>query len=152
MKKALKIAGIIVAVLVVLCAIGMFAASAGLSEVKALRIEPIDPSTLADGTYSGAYAKARWRYNLSVEIAGGRIASIALTDDKMASAKKANQEVIDSVVAKQDIGLEIDAYTGASAHGKALLKAVENALSTAPLKPEPTDTVDQSDTSQAESQ
>lgn len=128
MSKALKITGIVLALMFVMGGLMYFGATYRLAEVRSTEIHPVDISAVPDGEYTGSFCAGRWCYNLSVAVAEGRITAIRLLDDKMASYGDANQKLIDSVIAKQDISLPIDAYTAASVHGKAFLKAVERAL------------------------
>jgi len=99
----------------------------GMNEVKSLAIRDIDLSKIANGTYRGSYSKGRWSYNLSVTVEDHKIRAMRLLDSKMKMAEKPNMQQIDRVISSQS--LRVDTVTGATVFSKALLKAIENALS-----------------------
>jgi uncharacterized protein with FMN-binding domain len=51
---------IIIAVLVVLVVLGLFAVTRGMKEIRNLSIEAPDISQIKDGVYEGSYKKTRW--------------------------------------------------------------------------------------------
>ena len=126
----MRIALIIVAVLVVIVLLGLFAVTRGMKEIKNLRIENPDVSQIQDGVYEGSYKKTRWNYGVKVTVKGGRIADVEVThkpDDGDFTSKAAEK-----IVEAQTV--QIDTVSGASINTRAFQKAVETALKNAPRK------------------
>jgi len=126
MKRVLKWIGIGVLSVIALFLISLPVLNRGMGEIKALTINQVDLFSLSDGIYTGSYCKGRWCYTVEVEINTHQITDIRLVDDKMSSMKKVNDSLIKRILEKQQVA--VDTYTGATVTSKALLKAVENAL------------------------
>jgi uncharacterized protein with FMN-binding domain len=102
-----------------------------MNQIKKIEIKDIDLSQIKDGEYLGQYASGRWQYMVRVIVSGGEIKNIEILNEKsgfigMNAYKQLNDEVISRVLKNQS--LKIDAVTGATVSTKALLKALENAL------------------------
>src|SRR6056297_208568 len=126
----MRIALIIVAVLVVIVLLGLFAVTRGMKEIKNLNIENPDVSQIQDGEYEGSYKKTRWNYGVKVTVKDGRIADVEVTqkpDDGDFTSKAAEK-----IVGAQNV--QIDTVSGASINTRAFQKAVETALKSAPRK------------------
>lgn len=126
----MRIALIIVAVLVVIVLLGLFAVTRGMKEIKNLSIENPDVSQIQDGVYEGSYKKTRWNYGVKVTVKDGRIADVEVTqkpDDGDFTSKAAEK-----IVGAQTV--QIDTVSGASINTRAFQKAVETALKGAPRK------------------
>jgi uncharacterized protein with FMN-binding domain len=102
----------------------------GRAEVRALVIQEVDLSRVADGAYSGSYHKGRWTYDVEVIVREHRIVSVKNLDARMTmdAVKPWNAAASDLVLEKQAI--ELDVISGASVRSKAFEEAVEVALST----------------------
>ncbi len=112
--------------IVLLAAMVMFR---GMGTVKNLDIGVVDLGSVADGTYRGEYKYARWSYTADVTVRDHKIVDVKLVDDKNKVMEKASMELI-SKIASQGT-LKVDTVSGATVTSKALLKAVENALTSA---------------------
>lgn len=126
----MRIALIIVAVLVVIVLLGLFAVTRGMKEIKNLRIENPDVSQIQDGVYEGSYKKTRWNYGVKVTVKSGRIADVEVTQkpDDGDFTSKAAEKIVEAQT------VQIDTVSGASINTRAFQKAVETALKNAPRK------------------
>ena len=119
---------IIIFGIIVLFAVMLIGATAGMGEVKKLVIKDVDLTMIADGVYKGSYHKNRWTYDAEVIVAGHKITSILNTNGKTNKAKKFNENVAMEIIKKQSP--RIDAVSGATISTKAFEMAVLNALTT----------------------
>jgi len=121
-KKALLIVGIVVAALVGVMAIATFS---GMGAVRRLKVNPVDLSTLADGSYAGSFRKGRFSYSVEVTVKDQRIEAVRST-----GAKQAQDAVVQRIFARivEVQSVQVDTVSGASLTTKAASKAVENAL------------------------
>lgn len=126
MKKGLKIIGIVFGGLLVIALVVGFIFTNGLKEGATVSIGSIDLSHTPDGAYEGKYALNRWKNTLIVHVENHRIVSIDVEKDVMIQLDTVTQGVIDEVLAKQS--LDIDIQAGATVTTKAYLKAIEDAL------------------------
>lgn len=91
-----------------------------------MAIRSVDLSRVADGTYEGSFAYGSFSYVVSVLVENGRIEDIdILTNRKTKHALEA-EGVVSRVLSEQKT--DVDAVAGATTTSKALLKAIENAL------------------------
>lgn len=126
MKKNSIIRISIVILVSIIIAIALF--NSGMKEIKSLKIKNVALSELKDGDYSGNYKKGRWTYSVSVSIKNHSIIQIKVLDKKMNEMfNEINIKIADKVIKEQS--LLIDTVSGASVTTKAMLKAIENALS-----------------------
>jgi len=93
--------------------------------VDDLVINDVDISKIPDGTYTGTHDFKIVAADVSVEVRDGRIVSIDILRHTT-SRGSLGEAVVDAVLEKQS--LDVDAVTGATASSKAILKAIENAL------------------------
>ena len=120
--KALKIIGIIVAVIVLILAGGLFAVTRGLDEMQDLVINEVNAGELPDGEYTGEFDRYRWSNKVTVTIVDGKI-----TEVRPENGQALELELSERIIASQSLQVDID--TGATVSSKAFLKAVEEALS-----------------------
>jgi uncharacterized protein with FMN-binding domain len=85
-----------------------------------------DPQGVPDGTYEGAYRVFPVKVRLRVTIAAGRIENIELLEHFNGKGTAA-EALIPRVIERQS--LDVDIVSGATYSSKAILKAIENALS-----------------------
>lgn len=95
--------------------------------IRQMEIHNVDFSKLEDGIYPGEYAYGHYTYRVEVTIKDQRIANIDVYHGRDSKQAKAAEGVIDEIVAEQKIN--VDAISGATTTSKAILKAVELALS-----------------------
>ncbi|MGC8972140.1 MAG: FMN-binding protein [bacterium] len=92
-----------------------------------LVITDIDFLKIPDGTYLGSYRKGRFSYKVEVTIKSSKVANINIINESKISLASVPKKIIESVLKEQS--LKIDMVTGATVTSKAVLKAIENALS-----------------------
>lgn len=100
--------------------------------VDSLVINDVDVSQISDGRYTGSYDLKIVAAEVAVNVKDGRIESVEIIEHINGRGKVA-ETVTDAVVKKQS--LAVDAVSGATASSKALLKAIENALTGAGAAP-----------------
>lgn len=130
MKRFFKIFIVVMICILVFATLFMLIFNRGMNQIKKIEIKDIDLSQIKDGEYLGQYANGRWQYVVRVIVSGGKIKSIEILNEKSGFVenmyKKVNDEVISRVLKNQS--LKVDVVTGATVNTKALLKALENAL------------------------
>lgn len=117
---------ILVPIVVIICIFAVFLFY-GKEETLNLAITDIDVSRIPDGTYTGSYNKGRFSYKVEVVIKNNRIESVNILDKPIVFLEDIPKKVIDRVLERQS--LNVDVVTGATATSKAILKAIENAIS-----------------------
>lgn len=98
-----------------------------LLEVRNLEIRDIDLQQVADGKYNGEFSYSKTNCKVEVDVRNHKIESIAVLENGKTSYAKKAEAVVDKVIDEQKINVDI--ISGATTTSKALLKAVENALS-----------------------
>lgn len=126
MKKVLKWVGI---GFVTLLAAMLLFVTMGLREATNLTLHTVSLTNVPDGRYTGAYENNRFSNTVTVTVKDHAIAAIqpekaALGQDTLA------QELTERVIAAQSPA--VDGVSGATASSKSMLKAIENALQSAP--------------------
>jgi uncharacterized protein with FMN-binding domain len=129
-KKALKIIGIILLIIVVISGIMLISLSRGLKEGAALEFSDLDLESLEDGIYHGRYENNRWTNEVEVTVADHRITAIKLVGDVKYGGKELAHQLFDVVIREQSV--KVDVISGATVTANAYLKAIENALLSAP--------------------
>lgn len=127
MKKALKISGIAFAILLV-AMIGMIIAvkSMGTPEnVAAIQINEVDLQSINDGTYRGDCDAGLVKVVVDVTVKDHKISSIDIVKHDNGLGKKA-EKIVNGIINQQS--LQVDVISGATTSSKAILKAVETAL------------------------
>jgi uncharacterized protein with FMN-binding domain len=98
-----------------------------LNEVRNTEIKSIDLNQVADGKYLGEFGYSNSLCKVEVVVSNHRIDDINILENgKNDHAKKA-EAVISKVIDEQKTN--VDVITGATTTSKALLKAIESALS-----------------------
>ena len=100
------------------------------TEVQAVRnltINHIDLSQVKDGVFSGEYAYAGFTYQVKVTLAAHNITDVTQIQNRTTKQAKMAAGVVARVLDQQKN--DVDAVSGAMTTSKALLKAIENALS-----------------------
>jgi len=88
-----------------------------------------DLTLIEDGIYRSFYdlSSTPVKVTLDVTVQNNKITSIKIIDHRRSPIGKKAENIIDQIIELQI--LDIDAVSGATASSKAILKAVENALS-----------------------
>ncbi len=98
-----------------------------MASVRKMTINEVDLSAMKDGVFPGDFTYGGFTYEVEVVVRDHKIERVNVLKNREDSdyAKKA-EGVIDRVIKSQS--LKVDAVTGATTTSKALLKAIENAL------------------------
>jgi uncharacterized protein with FMN-binding domain len=122
MRMLLRAAGIVAVV-----ALAGSCATEEMLRVRSMEIAPVDLSQVRDGTHRGQFTYGGYTYIVEVSVSGGRITSIVPVANRDTGPAKAAEGVIPRILEEQRN--DVDVVSGATTTSKALLKAVETALS-----------------------
>jgi len=101
-------------------------ADANLKRLTEAQIDALDLAVVADGTYTGSFKAFPIEVEVEVEVKGHKILAVELI--RHSNGKGQAAEVLpDQVVAAQS--LQIDTIAGATYSSKAILLAIQDALS-----------------------
>lgn len=106
--------------------------SAEQSAIRKLSIGSPDVSAIADGSYEGRFAYGGFEYAVLVRMAAGRIEAIDIIANRATTHAKSAEGVIPRILERQTP--KVDAVSGSTTTSKALMKAAENALESAPRR------------------
>ena len=126
MKKALRIIGAVVVLLIFVSIIGSSIFMTGLDKGKKVVVGTVNLDIVADGTYEGTYALNRWTNTVKVTVKDHKITDIVVLKDVVFKLDAVTKGVFAAVIDKQS--LAIDIQSGATVTTKAYLKSIENAL------------------------
>lgn len=96
--------------------------------ISEITISNVDLSNVADGTYSGSHKAFPVVVEVNVTVSGHKITAIDLVKHNNGQGTAA-EVITDKVVEAQT--LDVDIIAGATVSSKVILKAIENALSSA---------------------
>lgn len=119
--KYLFILGLFMTVLFTSCI------SKDIDETRKMPIQKVDITKLNDGNYFGEYSYGKTTYKVDVIIENKKIIDIKVLQTRNSSYAKKAEGVIKSIIKEQRN--DVDVISGATTTSKALLKAIENALS-----------------------
>ena len=122
MKKVWYVLGGLAVLIVVM----LVALMSGMGAVKNLPIADVDLGNVKDGVHEGTFKQGRWNYTVAVTVENHKITSVELVNPKDAGSQKLLSAAADRVIASQSPN--VDTVSGATVSSKALLKAIENAL------------------------
>jgi uncharacterized protein with FMN-binding domain len=126
MKTIWKVLLIIALVLALLVAGFFIALNWGMHKTKTAAVHSIDPSALADGTYTGTYTAGRWTNEVAVTIQDHRIVDIEVVKDILFITPEFTDGLINEVIEKQDC--KVDIVSGGTVSSKAYMLSIEDAL------------------------
>jgi Uncharacterized protein conserved in bacteria len=115
------------AVIAIACACLASCNTTELKTVRAMPIRDIDLATVKDGVYEGEYAYGTFTYAVQVKMEGHAIAAIDVLKNRDTPHAKKAATVVQRVLNEQRTN--VDAVSGATTTSKALLKAIEVAIS-----------------------
>jgi len=110
-------------ILIILITVAVLAASC--VDMKKIIINSPDLSKVADGIYQGKSKVGPVRVTLDVTVENKTMSSIAIIQHFNGRGKKA-ESIVPRIIEAQS--LDVDVVSGATGSSKAILKAVENAL------------------------
>ncbi len=123
----LKVVMWVVIVFVVVAAVAVVVMTRGMGDVKKVELKGIDLSGVPDGAYQGHFEGARWTNTVEVTVENKKITAINVVSPPLFIEDNFSSKIINGVIEKQS--LEVDVVSGATVTTKAILKAIENALS-----------------------
>ncbi len=128
MKKVLKIIRVVVIIIGILVAVGMFFITRGLKEGAAMVIQNVNPAILENGNYKGIYKQERWLSEVDVTIKDQQIIHIELLSEPILHPGRPDfsQDLFNRVITEQNTN--VDVISGATVTSKVYLKSIENAL------------------------
>jgi uncharacterized protein with FMN-binding domain len=98
-----------------------------LKQLESVAVTDVNLSAIPPGSYTGSYVLGKFTYSVRCKITeGGRIDKIIVLQNRSTHYAKMAEGVIPRVIEQQKIN--VDAVSGATAGSKALLKAIERAL------------------------
>lgn len=124
--KVLKIIGLILLLLVIVSASGVFYLSRGLEEGVNVVINPVNLSEIKDGVYNGRNDFGMWTNELNVTVANNKITNIEIVKDVKIVSPELSTKLFQNVIEEQNI--DVDVVSGGTVTSKAYLKSIENAL------------------------
>lgn len=95
-------------------------------KVRKMPINEVDLSRVSDGSYRGDFSYGGFTYEVEVSVKDHKIEGIEILRNRESKHAKKAEGVAEKVLEAQS--LKVDAVTGATTTSKALLKAIENAL------------------------
>jgi uncharacterized protein with FMN-binding domain len=117
----MKKAGLMIAMLVFLgCA------SQEMNRVRQMEIKNVDIDGIKDGEYIGAYSYSGFEYRVKTIVAAHQIKNIEILQNRNSKHARLAEGVLSEIIKRQTPN--VDAVSGATTTSKALMKAVENAL------------------------
>jgi uncharacterized protein with FMN-binding domain len=99
-----------------------------------MMINDVAIASIPDGSYTGSYAYGGFTYSVRCIVSEGRLDKVKILQNRTTKWAKQAEAVVNSVIEKQKVN--VDAVSGATATSKALLKAIEKALSKGETKQE----------------
>lgn len=127
MKKPLKLLGIVFISIFILM-IGAFFAVKSMSlseELPVIQMDKVELSKIEDGSYSGEYLGKLVKVVVEVGVKEHKITEINIVKHDNGLGKKA-ERIVDQIISRQSLNVEV--VSGATSSSKAILKAVEVAL------------------------
>lgn len=127
LKRTITIAIIIIVVVVIgILSALMIQSNKVTKSVRTMPINEVDLTNVSDGVYLGNFSYAGFTYEVVVTVKDKKIEEIKVLKNRNTKYAKIAEGVIEKVIQAQS--LKVDAVSGATTTSKALLKAIENAL------------------------
>lgn len=117
---------LVLGALLILVSGGMGYMTHGLGETENLVINQVDFSQIDDGVYTGEYRGHRWSNTVEVTVRDRTVTEIRMIEKQQFHLDGPVDRIISRIIAEQT--LPVDVITGATATSKAIMKAVEIAL------------------------
>jgi uncharacterized protein with FMN-binding domain len=114
----------------ILCFLMMMLLSACMrretAHVRNLEFDPVNLEKIDNGIYEGRFTYADFEYVVEIDVEDHKIRDIKVLQNRSSKYALMAEDVLPRVLEAQN--LNVDATTGATTTSKALLKAIENAL------------------------
>lgn len=105
--------------------LGTVSVNSYLNKLDKIVISDVDLTKITNGIYNGSYKNLLVGAEVSVAVKDNRMSNIILVKHSYGKGKPAEQ-IIDRVLERQS--LKVDVISGATYSSKAILKAIETAL------------------------
>jgi uncharacterized protein with FMN-binding domain len=127
MKKPLKILGIVFISIFILSVGAVFAVRAMSlpEELPVIQFDKVELSKIEDGSYIGEYLGKLVKVVVEARVKDNKITEIVILKHDNGLGKKA-EKIVDQIISTQSLNVEV--VSGATSSSKAILKAVEVAL------------------------
>jgi uncharacterized protein with FMN-binding domain len=127
MKKPLKMLGIVFISIFILSVGAVFTIRAmSLSEeLPVIQFDKVELSKIEDGSYIGEYLGKLVKVVVEARVKDNKITEIVILKHDNGLGKKA-EKIVDQIISTQSLNVEV--VSGATSSSKAILKAVEVAL------------------------
>lgn len=94
-------------------------------ELPVIQIDKVNLNTIEDGIYMGEYSGTLVKVAVEVQVKENKITDIVIVKHDNGLGKKA-EKIVYSIISQQSLDVEV--VSGATSSSKAILKAVEVAL------------------------
>lgn len=118
---------ILVGLMIVSVIIFMITINKGKQEVLNTKINEVKLENKTDGTYNGSFDGYRWSNKVRVTVNDYKIIDISIVSPMTFRSEEFESQIIKRIIDNQTT--KVDVIAGATISSKAILKAVENALS-----------------------
>jgi uncharacterized protein with FMN-binding domain len=102
-------------------------ASKEVQQTRQMPINGIDLQSVKDGEYQGDYSYSNFTYVVNVVVQNHHMTAVHVLKNRTTKKAKMAEGVIPRIIERQKN--DVDVVSGATTTSKALLKAIENALS-----------------------
>lgn len=126
MSRILRFVLIIIVLMVLTAAGGIYYLTRGMDDIKEMSLNGINLTRISDGTYYGSCESGRWTNTLEIQVENGRISRIDVSKDVRFVQEGVSNDLFVKVISAQDT--RVDTISGATITSKAYLKAIENAF------------------------
>ena len=123
MKKVLIVIGAILSLLLIIGVVMFFIIKS--KPLPVINIGTVSLENVKDGLYTGEYKSDLVSAVVSVKVSDNKITSIDIVKHECGLGRPA-EKITDTVISKQS--LQVDTVSGATHSSKAILKAIEKAL------------------------
>ncbi|MBD3391070.1 MAG: hypothetical protein GF418_03355 [Chitinivibrionales bacterium] len=100
---------------------------AEMRRIAALPVGDVSIASIPDGSYTGSYTSKGFTYSVRAKVSEGRLNKVQVLQNRKSSRAQRAEVVMRRVVDKQSLDVEL--MEGLEGESKALLKALEKALS-----------------------
>jgi len=122
----------VAALIVVALAGNLWLQNVQLERYRQQPVAVVDVSALRDGTYDGSDTQAGFTYRVLVTVADGRIAQVEVLENREGDYARLATLAADKLLGRPRN--DVDAISGATTTSKALMRAVADALQSAPRR------------------
>ncbi|MFC1559936.1 FMN-binding protein [Candidatus Margulisiibacteriota bacterium] len=126
MKKWVKVLIATIMITIVILISIFISTSRELKKVRTMSINNVNLYNIDSGTYPGSFNYGGFTYKVKVTVWDQKITKVEIVNNRDSEYAKKAEGVVRNVIKAQ--ALNVDTISGATTTSKALLKAIENAL------------------------